>query len=625
MFGYGGRILEIDLSKRTVTTIEPARALYENYIGGSGIAAALFLERMSPDMTPFDPANPLIIMTGPLTGTVMPSTPRFTVSALSPLTGIWGEANIGGYFGPELKFAGYDGIIVTGASSKPVYIWIENDTVEVRDAAHVWGSDTYEATDLLTGETKGSSRKKPQVFTIGTAGEKMVSFASITNRKHHHAGRTGMGAVMGAKKLKAFVVRGTGRVAVAHGEKFKDLRNRILAKMDDNLIVQSLKGYGTNVHMDLGTAVGDTPTRNWSTAEWDCYEELNGPSYNETILTGVSTCYGCPVSCKRVAEVKDGPFKIAAGPGPEYETCAVFGPNCLNSDIRAVAKMNDLCNRYGMDTISCGATVAWAMECYGEGILSSSDLDGIELTWGNAPAMVSLIEKIGRREGIGDILANGSREAANIIGKGSERFLTAVKGLEAPMHDPRGTFGLGLGYATSVRGACHMASLNYVVEGGSIFFEDIDILNDPGEMTENEGKARLTVTCQDFGMFFHCCAIFCNLGGTLYLGQEAVDAVNFTCGTAYTIEDLMRKGEHIWHLKRGIGNVFGAGRKDDLLPPKLATPLQNGMTEGLVPDVDMMREEFYRLRDIDPATGIVRKRKLLSLKLDKLGTLLYDD
>ncbi|MBF0475907.1 MAG: aldehyde ferredoxin oxidoreductase C-terminal domain-containing protein, partial [Deltaproteobacteria bacterium] len=300
------------------------------------------------------------------------------------------------------------------------------------------------------------------------------------------------------------------------------------------------------------------------------------------------SCFSCPVACKRVVEVTEGPFQVAKGPGPEYETVAGFGTMCLNDDLTVVAKANQICNTMGMDTITCGSTVAFAMECYDKGLLTSDDLDGLDLSWGNGPAMIALVEKIARRDGVGDLFAQGSQHAAERIGPGALAALTTVKGLESPMHDPRGSHGLGIAYATSIRGACHMSSLTYPVEGGMIFIEEVEELAEAIEAGESRGKAQLNVICQNLGMFFHHGAIFCNLGGTVLNMTDALEAFNLVTGLNLDLNEVMHSGERIWYLKRGIANLFGMTAKDDALPRRLATPLEAGPTARMVPDMGLM-------------------------------------
>jgi aldehyde:ferredoxin oxidoreductase len=624
MGGYAGKILHVDLNSGNCEVKPLGLAFARTYIGGLGFGTKIFLDliREKPDFDALSADNPFVLMTGPLTGIKMDAVARWTVGAKSPLTGFWGDCNVGGYFGAELKFSGYDGMVISGAAEKPTTISIDDDRIEIKDGQTYWGKDVYTVNDAMIADHKGRSKKSGQVLAIGPAGENRVRFASIINHKGHVAGRTGMGAVWGAKKLKAIFVRGTGKLEVAHPERLAKLRAELKELYDGHITIEALRTFGTASHMDLGIITGDIPMKNWQQTDWEHFEKIAPIAYSEKILSRNRTCYACGVACKREAEVKEGPFRFGKGPGPEYETIATFGTMCLNSSIESIGKANDLCNRYGMDTISCGATIAFAIECFENGLVTEGDTDGLKLTWGNAEAIVAMIEKIGRKEGFGSILAEGSARAAETIGGKAKDFLTTVKGLEAPMHDPRTAHGYALAYAISPRGACHMASLDYLIEGGGMVLPEIPEL--AGEIIEmsSERKAKLNIACQDFGMFFSHCAGFCNLGAMILNATQAVDMVNHVTGFDYTIEETMQLGRRIWYLKRGLSNLFGARGEHDRLPKRLLTPMTAGPTEGSVPDMDLMLREFYELRGLNN-DGVPKKAVLMKLDLQELADLLY--
>jgi aldehyde:ferredoxin oxidoreductase len=624
MGGYAGKILYIDLTSRTIDTKPLDLEFARKYIGGLGFGAKIYLDLIKdrPGFDSLSADNPFILMTGPLTGIRMNAVARWTVCSKSPLTGLWGECNIGGFFGAELKFAGYDGIVITGEAEKPIYIYIDNDTVEIRNAQKYWGMDVYTVNDDIIADHKDKSRKSGQVLTIGPAGENLVRFASIINNKGHVAGRTGMGAVWGAKKLKAIFVRGTGRLQVAYPERLDKLRRELKEFYAGNITIEGLRAFGTASHMDVGIISGDIPIKNWQQSDWELFEEIAPIAYGEKILTGKRTCYACGVECKREAKVREGPFKFDKGPGPEYETIATFGTMCLNSSMESIGKANDICNRYGMDTITCGSTIAFAIECFENGLINEEDTDGLNLTWGNAEAIVAMAEKIGKKEGFGSILSEGSERAADHIGGNASDFLTTVKGLEAPMHDPRSAHGYGLAYAVSPRGACHNASLDFPIEGGGMYLPEIPELADEIDGMSSTGKAKLNSACQDFGMFFSSCAIFCNLGAMILNATQAVDMVNHVTGLAYTIKEVMHFGRRIWYLKRGLSNLFGARAEDDRLPKRLLTPMHTGPSQGSVPDMDLMLKEFYELRGFND-DGVPKKEILENLGLSDLAELLY--
>lgn len=624
MHGYAGKILYVDLTNKNIAEKPLDTGFARQYIGGLGFGTRIYLDLIkdNPEVGALFPENPFVLMTGPLTGIKMNAVARWTVCSRSPLTGFWGEANVGGYFGAELKFAGYDGIVITGAAASPTYIRIEDGQVSLEDAGKYWGRDVYTVTDGLVADLREGAGRPGQVFTIGQAGEIGVRFASIVNAKGHVAGRTGMGAVWGAKQLKAIFVRGHDKLQIAHPDKLKSLNNELKKLYSDSVFVEALRSFGTAAHMDVGHISGDIPMKNWQITEWERFDDLGPLAYGERILKGNKTCYACSVRCKREAEVPDGPFKTQIGPGPEYETVASFGTMCLNPSLESIARCNELCNRYGMDTITCGSTIAFAIECFENGLISEKDTGGLKLTWGNAGAIVALTEKIGMKEGFGAILAEGSARAAEQIGGSARDFLTTVKGLEAPMHDPRSVHGYGLAYAVSPRGACHMASLDYPVEGGAMYLPDITEC--AGEIVEmsSEGKARLNAACQDFGMFFSSCAIFCNLGALALNATQAVDMVNYVTGFDYTLEEIMKLGKRVWYLKRGLSNLFGARADQDHLPKRLMTAMTNGPTEGSLPDMKLMLKEFYELRGFNP-DGVPEREVLQALDLPLLADLLH--
>ena len=622
--GYAGRLLAVDLTTGAVRVEPLDRAWARAHIGGLGFGTRLYLDliRDRPPADPLDPANPFLIMTGPLTGMRLHAVARWTVASRSPLTGSWGDANVGGFFGAQLKAAGYDGLILTGTAPAPVYLHLEDDRVELRDARPYWGLDIYAATDALVADHRAPSARAGEVLVIGPAGEKLAPIATITNRKGHTAGRGGLGAVWGSKNLKAVFVRGSRPLPAAHPDRLQALRQELEPLYRDSILIQTLRAVGTPAHFDVGALLGDVPIKNWQLTEWDRLDEIGPSAYAEQILTGNHTCYACGVACKRQAEVTAGPFRSARGPGPEYETVAAFGPLCLNADLPSIARANELCNRYGLDTISCGATVAFAIDCFENGLITERDTGGLQLTWGNAAAIVTLVDRIGRLEGFGALLAQGSARAAAAIGRGAEQLLTTVKGMEAPMHDPRAGHGYGLAYAVSPRGACHNASLQFYTESGSIYLPEFDALGADLPEMDSAGKAAANVVAQDYGMFFAHCAGFCLLGAAVLNAAQAVALVNHVTGFDYSLDEVCRLGRRTWFLKRGLANLLGARVADDRLPPRLLQPLPGGPTAGSVPDIDLMLREFYQLRGLD-ADGLPRRAVLEELDLADLARLLH--
>jgi len=623
MGGYAGNLLYVDLTTGQIQMKPLDMAFARQNIGGLGFGTSIFLDliKNKPRFDALSADNPFILMTGPLTGCGMDATARWSVCSKSPLTGYWGDSNVGGHFGSRLKLAGYDGIVITGAAEQPVYLFINDQEVALRDAFDLWGKDVYATTDALTKGLRDQSSKPGQVLTIGPAGENQVRFANLINKKGHAAGRTGLGAVWGAKKLKAIYVAGSGSIDIAHPEKLKVLRTELKEIYDESIYISSIRLAGTPAHLDVGIISGDIPIKNWQMSDWEDFDKLAPASIEKTIHAGGRTCYGCTVACKKNAQVKEGPYKTEKGAAPEYETVAAFGTMCLNADIESVAKANDICNRYGMDTISCGTTIAFAIDCFENGLLTTQETDGLELRWGNSAAIVAMAEKIGENEGFGAILAKGSGKAAKHIGKGADQYLTTVKGLEAPMHDPRNAHGFGLAFGVSPRGACHEASLVFEVEGGAMYVPELPELAE--ELPEgSERRARLNVACQDYGMFFSHCAIFCNLGAAPLNATQAVAMLNHVTGFDYTLEEVMKIGRKVWYLKRGLTNLFGARAKDDRLPARLMTPMREGPTQGSVPDMDLMLNEFYQLRGFRE-DGLPQKAVLQELGLTSLADLLF--
>ena len=512
MYGYAGKILDVNLTTGEIKELDLDEQDCRDYLGGSGLAAKIYMDRWPGDVDPLSPENPLIMMTGPWTGTRVPGGNRFAACARSPLTGLWGEASCGGYFGVELKAAGYDGIIFTGKSDKPVYLWINGDEVELRDASDLWGKDTYETVDTLVERSKEETGKKAKVASIGPSGEIGVKFAAIVHDKHHIAGRTGMGAVMGSKNLKAVAVVGSGhKVEIADPDAFKAWREQVMVDIGESLVVESLRAFGTNANLEVGAMLGDVPFKNWQVGEDDdIVAKINGPTYADDILVKGYACWACPIGCKRIVKVEEGPYKVEQGAGPEYETVCMMGSNLMVDDLAAIALANEVCNKYGIDTITMGEIIALVMDAQDKGLLAVDECDGVAATWGDQDAMLKLIEMTAKREGFGARMAEGSRKLAQEIGPGAAEMAVQVRGLDAPAHDPRGFHGFSLAYATSPRGACHCASMNlYMEQGSAVPNPNID-LEGPFDEQSSVGKAYLTARASELGQIFNS-AVVCLL------------------------------------------------------------------------------------------------------------------
>ena len=592
MNGYFGKILKVDLTTGTTEVMEPDEGVYRKYLGGSGVAAWLFFQMRAWEADPLGPENPLIIMNGPVSGTTLPGCSRLEVCARSPLTGIWGESSMGGQVAPQLRGSGYDGIVVTGASEKPVYLWVSDKEVEIRDASHLWGKDTFETEKTISEE---AGDKRVRVMCIGPAGENLVKYASIVNDKGSLAGRAGMGAVMGSKRLKAVALRGRAKTPVADGEAYREVQKRAALEIKTSVTGEGLHAYGSNVHMEMGMAISDVPVKNWREAQWEeGMDALSGVTVASTIMTGTHSCYGCPVACKRIVKIDSGEFKMEEGPGLEYEGAASLGTLQRCDSLEAVSRANELADRYGMDCISAGSTIAYAKEAFAGGLITTDDTGGLELEWNDPKMLVELIRMIAFREGFGDQLAEGCRALSKKYG--GEEFAIHVKGLEVPMHDPRALWAMALTYATGVRGACHVNDDNLMAELGNVSFREVGVKETRAHRAE--GKAAQTVVAQAYGQLAGS-AVICLYAWWSMDGINILrDMINATTGAGYSVDDLMEIGHRVWYLKRGLGNLCGVGKEDDRVPERILRPHLEGTTSNLTrvlyPMMSMMTRNKIR-------------------------------
>ncbi|HSV95731.1 MAG TPA: aldehyde ferredoxin oxidoreductase family protein [Spirochaetota bacterium] len=615
--GYAGQFLRVDLSSGVCENFIIDDAVLRKFIGGSSLGAKLYIDSYNLHADPLAPESPLMVMTGPMVGSGFSGTSRFAVCAKSPLTGIWGEAACGGTFSPEMKRAGYDGIVITGASPKPVYLSLTDGTAKLIDASDLWGKDIYETTDILKAPDKSI-----KVLAIGPAGENLVKFAAIGNDKGHFIGRTGLGAVMGSKKLKAIIAKGSKRLEKADDARYKELARAAVQEIKDSTLAGSLHAMGSDAAMVTGMFSGDVPIKNWSVGEdFDLSISLGGPTLSEKYLTRAHACSHCSLACKRVVVVKEGPYQTEEGPGPEYETCGSFGTMLMNGDLTAVIKANELCNRYGMDTISCGSAIALSMELYEKGTLSKGDVDGLDLAWGNMEAVMPLLKKIAYREGFGDTLAEGSLNAARKIGKDAVDSVIHVKGLDLPMHDPRGFHGMGLAYMMSNRGACHLQHAALATEQGMASWPQLFDMKDDYNGQISDEKAVLIYNSENYGILGNSLSI-CHYLVYVLQPETIRDAFNAITGFNLGFKDLLEAGMRDWTLKRGINNLMGVTSKDDVLPRRVLTPLTDGAAAGSVPDMKRLLSEYYALRGLDER-GFPREEKLVELGLEELRSKLY--
>jgi aldehyde:ferredoxin oxidoreductase len=624
MFGVRGAILRVDLTKGEVTSESLDEHVYKLYLGGRGLGAYLLFNELKPGIDPLSPENKLVFATGPLVGAPFPGNARFHVMAKSPLTSGWGEASGAGWFGIQLKRAGFDAIVVEGKSPHPVYLWVHEGEVEIRDARPLWGK--------VIGEVQAAIRRELEqdaacVVSIGPGGENLVRYACVIGDLHRAAGRCGLGAVMGSKNLKAVAAYGTEEIAIADPPAIRRLA-KIASKEAMDGWGGDLQKNGTDNGLEDLSGSGRLPTKNFQETVFDGDEKITGETMTQTILKRNWHCYACPVGCIRIVEAET-PYEVdPAYGGPEYETCGSFGSMLLIDDLVTISKANELCNKYTLDTISTGVTIAFAMECYDRGLLSSEDVDGLDLTWGNGEAVLALISKIANREGVGDLLAEGTKRAASRIGRGADMYAMQVKGQELPMHEPRGKKGVGLSYATSNRGACHLQTLhddNYEMKKD--LAPEIGLDTPLSRYDTGSDKARAVKVGQDLWALYDS-LIVCKF--TPYPAGISIPTLHaiFTAVTGWdsSISDLMRIGERTWNLCRAFNVREGFTRNDDVLPARMAEPITQSVSQGqaLPKDVlDAMLDSYYAHRGWDTASGRPTRTTLETLGLghvaDALG------
>ncbi len=605
MDGYMGKILYVDLSLGTWRDAPLDEEAARAFVGGSGLAARIVYDMVDGNTDPLGPDNPLVFMTGPLVGTAMPSAGRCSVCSLSPLTGIWGESNTGGFFGPELRFAGYDGIVVTGQSEQPVWLSIVDGQAQLCDASDLWGSDSY-ATQERVREAMGEP--KARVACIGQAGENQIKMAAVMNDHGRAAGRTGMGAVMGSKKLKAIGVRGKARVPLAEPDEFKGTVRQIIAALDEDMSVMSFRLAGTACYVDMALMYGDMPIRYYQQGEWENASNLSGVLMVDQYQNRSVACYRCPIACGR--ETRAPSYGVDKVDGPEYETLGALGSLAMVDDLEAVIYAGHLCNVYGLDTISTGCTIALACEMSERGILGLDDTGGLEIHYGDVEMIHKLIELIARREGFGDVLAEGSATLAERFGV--PELAVTVNRLELPMHDPRAFVGMAATYALSPRGACHMEGDMYGVDMGQ--GPAIELGIPPGDRFEmTVEKGAIVARHQAWRNLYNALTLcqFQNPGV-----ERLLAALNAATGWGLKLDDLTTLGKRIVTLKRVLNFRRGLTRADDRLPELLLQPLEEGGTEGTVPDMEVLLSGAYSEYGWDLETGMPTPRTLEGLSLD---------
>lgn len=597
-YGMTGNILRVDLSKNKHWVESPDETFYRTYFGGSALACFYLLKERPATVDPLSPANLLIFASSPLVGSGIPGTNRYSVAAISPLTGLYGEAEAGGWFSPELKKAGFDAVLVEGKADHPVYLWIHDESVEIRNASALWGKNTGETQDCIESEL---GQSKVRVAAIGQGGENQVRYACVVTDMKHTNGRGGMGAVMGSKNLKAVAVKGSGSIAAKDQEGLKKMIKWYSDNFMDHPIQRVLHDGGT-IGWDVTELdeAGILPTRNFHSGSFEKAQDICGDTFHRDYFLKAGTCQGCVVRCKRVAK-SEGPWKVdPTYGGPEYETAAAFGSLCGVSDLEAVCKAHELCNKYTLDTISTGASIAFAMECFENGLLTSTDTDGLDLRFGNTQAMMACLDKIAKREGIGNLLAEGTRLAAQKIGGKANNFAMQVKGQEMAMHEPRGKATIGLAYALSSTGANHTEGPHdYLFQEGALGEADLNELGivkpiPPIEMIDEKARqfTYMQYTWNLFNTLGLC--IFTAGPGKLLKMNQVAEAVRNVTGWNTNLWEIMKLGERTVNLKRCVSLRQGASRTDDRLPGRMFEPLEGGLLKGNALD----RDQFERCLDL---------------------------
>jgi aldehyde:ferredoxin oxidoreductase len=612
--GILGKIVWVNLSKGTINVMEPDKSLYEQFLGGYGIGIKLIYDKQKSGVRPLDPDNILGFASGPLTGTPAISSSRYTVMGKSPLTGTWGDANSGGFFGPALKRAGYDGAFFEGASNDWVYLLIGDGKIELNDATPYAGLDTNELEDRMKDELGSDIR----IASIGPAGEKCSLLACVINDKWRAAARSGLGALMGSKKLKAVVVRDKGKIPLANEEMAKNLRQKLITGYKESPTLQLFSGLGTCGVTAMFVVSGESPVKNWGCVSAEDFPNAAAISDQSVISYQKKkyACFACPIACGGEVKVENEPYACETHK-PEYETLSALGPLCLNDNLESIIKINDICNRAGLDTISVGAAIAFAIECYENGILTKDDTDGIELTWGNHQAIVAMSEKIAKREGLGEILADGVQSASQEIGKGAEQFAMHLGGQELPMHDTRNTPGYGTTYCTDATPARHM-------QGGSAFLEGGFVI--PGipfkqqEKYVYTGKGEIHRYMSNLSHIVNASGL-CHFGVWVYGVNMIPQFIKHITGKEYTIEDLLTIGERIGNLRMAFNIREGVRLSDWKVPGRIIgdPPLKAGPLKDITIDLNTLTGEYCEKMGWDPKTGKPSGKKLKELGLEKVS------
>jgi aldehyde:ferredoxin oxidoreductase len=609
---YRGKLLKVNLTTHEISTEPLNEDIAKNFLGGAGYACRYLYDLMDKDTDPLSPENILMIMTGPLMGTFAPNTGRWVVCSKSPYTGIWGESNCGSWFGPEIKKAGYDGLILTGASEKPVYLEINDDIVKLKDAKFLWGKGTRYTTEKLK-ELFGDD--KALVACIGPAGENIVKYANIVSEERA-AGRTGMGAILGSKKLKAIIVKGSNiKLEVADETKFKEANKITRDNVKSSFGTQVLGSLGTSGALDMYNMTGELPIKYFTESQWDKAFNISGATMAETILVGNRFCHSCVIGCGRRIDIKEGKYNTdGVIEGPEYETIVSYGSLLLNDNLESIAYMNTICFDYGIDTISSGGTIACLTHHYTLGNINSEDIDGLKPEWGNIEIAEQILKKIVYREGIGDLLAEGS-DALGKRFKIPQDEIATVVGLEVTYHEPRANFGMAIAYGIggAYRGPSHNQCDPYYTLVGvpldEIGMKNIDKYNDDEEMAE---YCAIDMDYRALYSSMIMCS-FCNP-----LPSQNAALIEYATGLKFGLNEIKLYGERILNMKRLFNLKMGLTAEDDRLPKILLRPHKEGGSAGKTPNFEKLKNLFYKYKGWDSKTGKPSESKLKQLGLDKL-------
>jgi aldehyde:ferredoxin oxidoreductase len=596
-------ILKVNLTSGEVGRVDYPESWQGSFLGGASLAARLLYDHLAPELEPLSPDAPLLFLNGPLSGTAGPAVGRFVVCGRSPLTRLWGESNCGGFWGPELRMAGFDGLWIQGCSSEPVFIWIKDGQVEIRPARHLWGLDTYQTLAAVEAELDVG---KVRVAAIGQAGEALVPFSSILCDHGRLAGRTGLGAVMGSKRLKAVAVQGHGKVPVIDPARYTTWRSEANRQLRNDAMTLVMRELGTAAAGEYFDYLGEMPKHYFQNGSFNEELKVSGAALKESILVGVSACHACVIACGRVVRLDDGEKRK----GPEYETLIGFGPNLGLNDPVLATKIGELCDRYGMDTISLSNTIGLAYVLFEKGLITENDTGGLKLTFGDPAPLEWLVDQTAQRLGFGAFLAEGARALGRRFG--AEEEAVQVNGLEVAYHDPRGASGMALVYATSPRGACHNQSDYFFVDVGQV---EPSLGMGVHSRLGGAEKAGTVAIHQDWRTLFNSLVmcLFANVPP-----ETVLELINSACGLEWSLGEMMKAGERGWNLKRAINNRLGLRRENDRLPKPLLQPYSDSQegSEGFVPEFTPMLEAYYQARGWDPITGFPTREKLSDLGLD---------